>query len=347
MGQLTAAALSAHRLVQWLQQAGDRLAVPLASCEVLLSPSDEEIARDPAMGSYPRARFEQFQAKALQWREACAADSGNVALFYFAGHGLQRTRKDAVLLLEDFADGPGHPLNNSVDMEDLYSGMAPTPEHRNMAMTQLWFVDACRGFPKEFDGFETLQAPGTFGVTRPDADRRCAPLYFGALPGTSAYSIGGETTIMSQALLESLDGAAAERSPGSTEWWVTVRNLLRGLQDVVAEINEATGGTQDIYDAGQTPRSEARIVRLDSAPSVRVKIELRPADAAERVSLEVKRAADGAAMEIPVPLKPNPFVDRWTAGVYTLECSPANAGIPRDPEWLVLPPVTSWAGEAT
>ena len=339
MGQLSAAAVTAHRLVDWLEEAGDRLAVPLRNCRLLLSPSPGELDQLTTRREYQPATLEQLRAQALLWRDECSGDEDNVPLFYFAGHGLQRTRRDAVLLMEDFADAPGHPLAKAVDVQDLFQGMAPTVARPNMARNQLWFVDACRGFPEEFDRFESLRAQEIFGVELSDVDYRNAPLYYGALPGTQAYSVSHETTIMGQALLECLRGAAAERQPGSREWWVNTGTLLRGLQQLVEDAK-----TQEIWDGGQMPRPDTQIVRVDETPDVRVRMELSPPKAAKKVSLVVHRAADGEVMPVPSPLHPNPFEDRWKAGVYRLACQPPNEEVP-DEEWWVRPPVSGWRAQ--
>lgn len=341
MGQLSAAALTAHRLADWLEAAGDRLAVPLQNCRLLLSPSPGELDRLETRQEYLPATLEQMAAQALEWRDECSRDKDNVAFFYFAGHGLQRSRRDAVLLMQDFADASGNPLDKAVDVQDLFQGMAPTVTRPDMARTQLWFVDACRGFPEEFDRFERLTARPTFGVELSDVDNRNAPLYYGALPGTNAYSVSRDRTIMGGALLECLEGAAGEPQPGSPHWCVTAGSLLRGLQQLVVE-----AGTQEVWDGGQMWRPDAPIVRVDETPDVRVRMELSPPEAVKKVSLMVRRTADGEVMRVPSPLDPNPFEDRWKAGVYSLGCDPPNDGIPKEDFWWVRPPVSAWSGRA-
>ena len=342
MGQLSAAALTAHRIADWLEEASDRLSVPYGSCRLLLSPSPGELEPLPAKREYLPATLEQLRAQALLWREESSQDPDSVSFFYFAGHGLQRTRQDAVLLMQDFADSAlGNPLAKGVDLQDLFKGMAPTATRPRMALNQWWFVDACRGYPSEFDNFETLRAQEIFGAELSDVDRRNAPLYYGALPGTNAYSVSRESTIMGRALLECLNGAAGEKRAGAQEWWVTTGTLLRALQELVGEV-----GTQDIWDGGQMPRPNTRVVRLEDTPTVRVRVELDPARAARKVSLRVERKADGLTMEVPSPLSPNPFEDKWPAGLYRMTCEPPNETIPDD-DWMVFPPLFPWKGKVS
>ena len=50
-----------------------------------------------------------------------------MTIFYFAGHGVQRTQRDAVLLLDDFGAPGGESLANTVDANHLFDGMVPPP----------------------------------------------------------------------------------------------------------------------------------------------------------------------------------------------------------------------------
>jgi hypothetical protein len=342
--QLTATASSAARVAERLREVAPQLTIPLGTCRVLLSPSPAECARRPDLAGGTLATRENVRQAALAWREDCNGHRDNIALFYFAGHGVQRSRSDAVLLMRDFAHGGGNPLYNAVDVNNLFEGMAPTAGRPEMARTQLWFIDACRGFPAEFDNFEKLSATEVFEVELSDHDDRNAPVYFGALPGTSAYSITGEETIFCEAMLECLDGAAGQRPPGSSEWKVTVGSLLRGLQAIVGEINEREGGGQEVFDGGQAPRPDAPVLTLDHVPDVRVRLELTPPRAAERVALSVVRGTDGVPVPVPTPLAPNPFADRWPAGVYKFGATPPECGILEE-DWPVLPPVFPWSAE--
>jgi hypothetical protein len=282
---------------------------------------------------------------ALAWREDCAAHEENVALCYFAGHGVQRTRTDAVLLLEDFLSTGGDPLSSGVDVNNLVNGMAPTTTRPRMARTQLWFLDTCRAFPSAFDRFEVLQPSTVFEVGLSDRDDRSAPIYFGSLPGATAYAQPGGFTIFSRALLECLDGAAGVRRAGTPLWDVTIGSLAQALDPVVQMVNAVTGGDQEIFVAGQLARPKGRIVTAPGVPDVQVSLELRPGPAAEAVVLQVI-AADGSPKAVPAPLVPNPFSDRWSAGVYRMGVAPPGCGL-ADDDLVVLPPEFEWVGEVT
>jgi hypothetical protein len=109
MGQLTTSVRSAVAIAEWLRNAGSRLETPLASVELLLSPSPGERRDVPGAAEAEPATRENLRRAALEWRAKCAEDPENVALFYFAGHGVERTPRDAVLLTTDFGDADGNP----------------------------------------------------------------------------------------------------------------------------------------------------------------------------------------------------------------------------------------------
>lgn len=339
MGQLTASAASAAAVKDWLEAAGERLAAPLGKVQLLLSPSPGELQRDPGLAGAEPATRESLRRAALAWREDCASDPENVAFFYFAGHGVVRTRWESVLLLSDFADAPGNPLFNAVDVNNLFGGMAPTVARPDMARTQLWFLDACRVFPTQFDNFETLAASEVFEVELPDSDRRCAPVYFGASQGGAAYAVRGARTLFSRALLDSLDGAGGEKLEGENRWVVTAGSLLRGMQAAVDRINAEEDGDQAIIGGGIAEHPERQIVELAGVPSVDIRLELEPAHRAGEVALSF-HGPDGEPKDVPSPLDPNPFRDRWQAGSYRLHTTPAIAGV--DPEVPVRPPAFRW-----
>lgn len=339
--QLTAAARSAMAVRNWLDASDNRLSVPLGNCTTLLSPSPGEMAFCKSAAGL--ATRDEVSRALLDWRDDCASDPDNLAFFYFAGHGVQRTRTDAALLLSDFADRPGNPLVNAIDINNLVNGMAPTVKRPGMARTQMWFIDACRVFPSQFDSFERLSATEVFDVTLSDRDNRCAPVYFGSLPGGEAFALPGDQTIFSKALIECMNGAAGVLRPGSTEWDVTVGSLSLSLEPVVRAINAETGGSQVAWTGGQMTKPGTRIVTAPGVPDVRVSLELRPSSCAHEMSLRVT-CPKGNPMPVPIPLNPNPFCDRWPAGVYRFDASPSDRGLV-DGHLPVLPPEFPWVGE--
>lgn len=327
-------------IADWLTQAGDRLVAPLADIQLLLSPSPQERQRDPRLATAEPARRENVRRAAQEWRQRCAADPDDVALFYFAGHGLERTRSDAVLPTSDFGDDDANPLLNAIDVNNLFLGMAPTASRPRMARTQLWFIDACRAYPGEFERFEALRAPDVFAIDLPDLDERCAPIYFGSVPGGSAYSIAGERTLFSRALLESLDRCGGQLLEGRRRWVVTASSLLNGMKASVDRLNASEGSRQRVLLGGQLEDPGRQIAYLAAVPEVDVRLELVPR--ADGVKLSFHNT-DGDLMLDADPLDPNPYECRWKAGSYRLRSTPELAGVDR--EVPVRPPSFEWQAE--
>lgn len=338
--QLSAPAASAVAIRSWLEGAASRLAVPLGSVRTLLSPSATELAADPSLAQATGANYQEFFDAAQNWRRECESDPDNIAFFYFAGHGVQRTRSDSVLLLSDFGDRPGNPLLRAVDVNNLFGGMASSTARPAMARTQLWFVDACRAFPGAFANFQTLQATAVFEVELSEADERCAPVYFGAVPGGNAYSVPGDRTLFSMALLESLEHSGGVKPvQGVPGWQVTTGSLLDGMQASIADINERLGGSQRIWDGGQMEDPDRSIVHLDRIPEVPVSLEVSPASAGSGILVAVTNP-DGTGKLGPAPLEPNPYKERWSAGLYGIATMPSLPGV--EPTLPVVPPRCFW-----
>ena len=102
----------------------------------------------------PALELLNFLTAAAEWQSDAAADTRNICLFYFSGHGVQRKSSDSVLLLEDFGDHRGGMLRNAVDLDTIFHGMAHSSEQPKIAKTQLYFVDACRVEPKKIRAVE-------------------------------------------------------------------------------------------------------------------------------------------------------------------------------------------------
>lgn len=339
MSQLTGAAQAAANVSEWLDDTQGRLPARLGTKRVLLSPSRAELAANPGLTGFPPATLATFREEALAWRNDCASHRDNVALFYFAGHGVH-AGPNMVVLLEEFARDAGDPLAFGVSVSNLFNGMAPAAATPQMARNQLWFVDACQTLPRDFLGFRDFQPSGVFPVALPARDDRCAPIFYAALPGTRAYSIPKTGTLFSKVLIECLDGAAGQRR-GNSSWRVTVGSLLGALQTLM---NEVPNGPQATWTGGQISTADRLVVTLEGTPQVRVRLELRPAATAGRVSLAVT-GPQGESVPVPTPLQPNPFESTWLAGVYEVAAAPPyDDVVPPEPFW-VIPPVAPWDAE--
>ena len=105
------------------------------------------------------ATTDSFVQKTWEWRDRVGKSKNNLALFYFSGHGIQRDKEDAVLMLQDFAEpGARSILKRAVAFNDIFKGMAPSTDFPNIGMTQLYFIDACRNLPEQIKNFPDTAA---------------------------------------------------------------------------------------------------------------------------------------------------------------------------------------------
>ena len=332
--QLTSAALSAYKVYRWLLDHHQNLPVPLATCRLLLSPSTEELNAEATLnGLAEGANLNNFLQAAKDWRQDAATDQENMTFFYFAGHGAQRTKDDAVLILEDFGDGLGGPLKNAVDLGNIFKGMAWSDEFPNMAQTQLYFADACRDFLKAFRDYEPDDATQVFRVALGGEDRRCAPIFFSAVPGTKAYALVGEHSLFTEALLTCLNNDAGDfrELPEGDKWCVSVFSLSEALTSIINNLNLTRGADQVIVQGGHV--REKIIHYLDHAPKVNVSLEIEPREAADLVQFEVLDEMGQPLSLVPHPVPRNPYLDTWAAGFYTISATVQ----PPDPRFVDRP----------
>lgn len=333
--QLSSTASTAWLMYQWLLKAEKekRLPLPIATIHLLLSPTPAELARHAAMGTSgaARCRRSEFVLDAGSWRDCARASNGEMTLFYFAGHGVQRRQKDAVLLMDDFGDrGAGGSLTNTVDIHDLVNGMAPPVGLGIVANQQVYFVDACRMPSADFKQSEWMRVPSLWDIDESGRDDRSAPVFYATIPGATAYALPGEQTLFSTALFDCLDrfGAVAP-SVGDDDqrWRVTSWSLVQRLGDAIARVNEELGGDQAFAPDGQftTP---IVIGYLPEPPEVDVLLTLDPATAATGFGLEIEDEVGNLVPPTPIaPIHPHPHTMRLRAGTYRFVGRP-QAGSP-------------------
>jgi hypothetical protein len=248
IGQLTAAATTAYLLCDWFLAHVGQFEIPLASVRALLSPAAEEIERRPVLSDFgDRCTLDNFLTAAAEWREDAARHPESLTVFYFAGHGAQRTKGDSILLFEDFGDGVGGPLRRAVDTETIFYGMAPSTKRRQIARRQLYFIDACRVRPAVFKNYRLMHTSPVFEVDEVERDDRSAPIFFAATSGSQAYSVPGEQTTFGRILLDVLSGGdpGATSMVGKSRSVISVHSLDEELQAGIEESNRKTGADQE------------------------------------------------------------------------------------------------------
>jgi Caspase domain len=321
MQQLSSTALTAYKMYCWLQEWQDRLRVPLATCRLILSPSPTELEVESKLRDLAdRCTQNNFRTAANEWREDSRKHKENVTLFYFAGHGVQRNKSDQVLLMEDFGDGIGGTLDKSVNTNNLFYGMTPTATYLNTALTQLYFIDACRVLPSRFKNFEQMSVPDVFNVELSGADQRHAPVFYAAVPGSKAYAVKGEQTLFSKALLACLTGGAGELrelEDGQERWCVSLLSLSEKLGEYIRIQNQESDSEQDFRVDGIGTK-DVIIHYLDKPPLVDIVFEVDPLEALPFTRVEVLDDAGQPIPGLPMPLDPHPYHYSLPAGYYSI-----------------------------
>jgi len=347
MRQLSSTALTAYKVFRWVEAQRGDYPVPLTTCRLLLSPCQEELAMEPHMeGLADPATLDHFMTSAHEWREDASAHQGNVTLFYFAGHGVQRRKNDAIILLQGFGDGRGAALRHGVEVQDLFYGMAPSPSRPNIARKQLYFIDACRNTPSQFRDLQELKAAAFWDIERSGRDDRAAPIYYAALEGSKAYALRGEQTVFGKALLHCLDRAVEdpeEDEEGNLIWPTTVYSLNKMLDDYFDSLDPIDKADQDFCPEGIA--KDFAIYVSTQPPMVDVEIQVRPPEALGVAKLEIRNARDQLERDLPLPLPSHPFKVELQAGTYGVKATI----IPPTPPFVeysryrpVKPPRVDW-----
>ena len=319
LDQLTASASSAHKMFEWLT--GARLTVPLATCRVLLSPSPAEAH---LFGSADEATFENVFADAHAWRLDAQSNADNVTFFYFAGHGVQRDKEDAVLCLQDFRQPPAAApaLRRTIDLATLRAGMSPSISQPDIARTQFYFVDACREQPAQTKNFKDLKTGDLWDIELDGQDDRCSPIFYASVSNHVAAAIPGGQTLFGQALVACLGGEAGDSlgrddEAGNPQWGVTIESLNSALLLKLDELNRQLGGDQTYSTGGQFKPAE--VCLLDSPPNVEVVLQVDP-DTACALSRVTIVDNNDVAKVYPPPIA-HPLQDTLPAGLYRVELS--------------------------
>jgi hypothetical protein len=319
MQQLSSTALSAYKMYRWLKEWQNRLCIPLATCRLLLSPSEDEVAQLNGLAVAPCTQ-NNFRTAANEWRKDASSHKENVTFFYFAGHGVQRSKADQVLLMEDFGDGIGGALDKAVATSNLYYGMVPAETRLNTALTHLYFIDACRVSPPRFKNFEQMTVPDVFNVAWGGTDERQAPIFYAAVPGSKAYALKGEQTLFSKALLTCLTGGAGElkeQEDGQERWRVSLLSLSEKLGKYIRMQNQELNSEQDfrVHGIGE---KDVIIHYLDQPPLVDIVFEVDPLEALPFTRVEVLDDAGQPIPGLPMPLDPHPYHYSLPAGYYSI-----------------------------
>jgi hypothetical protein len=320
MGQLTSTASTAAMIAEWLQDPATRLARPLGTLRLLLSPAASE---GHLAGRADPATLANVIAEAVAWRQDASADRDGHTFFYFAGHGIQRTKEDAVFCLHDFRQPPFGALHNTIDLATLHGGMSPAPKHDDIARTQFYFIDACRVQPQEEQNFAPRNTSAVFDRALGGQDDRRSPVFYSSISNTAANAVPGQQTLFSIALLDCLKGAGAdsfgEDDLGSDIWGVSVNSLDRAMKVKIDELNREHQADQTYTQGGAF--TDAPLCMLPSPPLVDLELSIDPVAARLAGALHIKNSDNSTRLQQPPPVTPHPVKQKIPAGLYSIEVS--------------------------
>jgi hypothetical protein len=289
---------SAQAVARWLveHQSRDRHA-PLGSVELLVS-SDGLDRFDTPEGSaaLESATFDRIRDAFDRWYERCDRSEEAIAWFYFCGHGLRIGDED-ILLTEDLGAAPQRFFDNAIAL-----GATLRAFQHCRAGVQCFFVDACREVPEEMVAARDIPArplrTALETARRPPV--RDTPIIHASAPGFTADAPAGRPTPFATALLQAMDGLAAE--PGRP-WEVRTSGLGAAVAKLVRWNAWPGAPGQTVTTSGVVRDSLLRV--LDESPAVPFRLGLTPLDALAKAHLRL------AHPRRPVELARAPAAERW------------------------------------
>ncbi|WFU19938.1 caspase family protein [Bradyrhizobium sp. CB3481] len=320
--QLASPALSAYRLARALLLWAPSLTVPIATVRLLLAPSNDERLLEMRLARRAApATWDNFAIEAKAWRQDVATHRENVGLFYFGGHGLQRYVNDQILLLKDFGDGKGAPLNHGVDSQRLLRGMAPSDHYPEMGRRQLFLFDACRNTPPAALERDVERVRDIWAIHKTEVDSRSCAIFYATSPGYSSYANRGDKTVFVRAFINAVNGVGAERSGGfisdRAAWTVSATGMANAIAELIKNDPTPFSKDQDMVPLGA--RSDFIFREFKRAPRVKFTIRVSPAKDHKRARLALKDDRAGLVCETGAPIAPYPFERVLNAGIYLSE----------------------------
>jgi Caspase domain len=275
LGQLRSPATGALRFGEWLRDVYFMPDAPKKTIRLLLSPSEEEQNEVPNFAMLgaeviPATR-ENVEGALDDWQRECRSYDDNVGILYAGGHGIQLAKDGGIVLLEDFAESIGSPLNQSLDVSRVRTGMSGKPT----AQRQFYFVDACRVKPEELERIDT-QGAG-IGLQSQGPAARCTPIYFGAADAGQAFGKAMHGTVFTQALIECLELLGVEDHLPNGSWYCSTTRLIRALEKRVRELAALVTQDQEAVPGGLP--SEAVVHVLEKPPKLSLRVDVSPTEA--------------------------------------------------------------------
>lgn len=320
---LSSAAASAVAFAKWLESDYQNPDAPLATVDLVLTPGTVACpwanVERATIGNIRQA-FKSFFADA-------DLKPGNVAIFYFAGHGLSEVA--SFLLAEDFdPDGnQADPWFGAFSMDKTYLGMG-----RCNAALQLSFVEACRTRPA--DDFDTSGIDVT-GLAAPAKNpvQRDAPIVYACESGQPAHGLPGEPGSFTKALLHVLGGAGAQLQKNS-QWALTTADLKR-ISDVLQTWAEEDLVPEQFPDCSHFTRSTP-LLRFSDVPFTEVLVRGATEPFVQTCDLVVQANPGPAQLKLPPQLAGRLWRCRLQKGTYDFSATDQGGSRSHAPQIPVL-----------
>lgn len=278
--QLTTPPLSAIALANWMIGTLNNPDVPLGSVEMVLSPAQPYT--NPKTGStvdVVAATIDNIQTAFDIWYERCDRHPGNIAIFYFCGHGI--ARDNHYLLAEDFGASQNRPLQRSIDLERTHTGMA-----RCKARTQLFLIDACREVPYQLQGISGDDRGVALIEGRIDSDMaRDAPILSATMQGRKAFGPPESVTNFTSSLIRALDGAGADQV--EDVWRVTYLGIVKAVLDRLSRLIRPGAKQAEQLARSRGEGGDAMLHVSPTRPMVPVRVFCQPPAGARYADLAV------------------------------------------------------------
>lgn len=310
--QLTTTPLTARRIARWLVESYKNPDCPLGSVELLLAPEGDVPHPDGTDVAVERATKQALVDATLRWFDRCATSGKNIALFYFAGHGISKGASQ-FLLPADFGRSHAALWANSIDFDGLKLGM-----RKNTADTQLFFVDACREYPATV--LTDLNPVGDAIVTGATIHDLVATegTYRAAGIGRRAYGPEDDITFFARALLSALDGVGARNLDGRAQ--VDTDSLSGSLGPLMDELGDEHAEALSCMCTSE--RLQPSVIHRPTSLLVRTSISCTSPHANQDAAFQLLR---GGATHLSARGEPRPWIRLLPPGDWTVEATFPNA----------------------
>jgi hypothetical protein len=289
--QLTSPPISAKALATWFLTRHRSDLAPLASVELLLSPSQSfdppegaTVPIEPATVPIEPATMANIAQAFNGWYERCDSHTGNHAIFYFCGHGIEKG--NLALLAEDFGANPNMLFANAFDFNLSHRAM-----YQNRAKLQFFIADACRSVPREVLDLLGFNPPALKDPVAQGQAPEDAPRLFATGPDDLAWGRSNQPTLFAEAFLRVLEGIGSRRAAGDRRWQVTTGRIGEATATVLAQMSleEGTPRQQCRMSGDWTGRTAVH--DLSEPPMVPVVVGCDPSSAADCATFELTKGS--------------------------------------------------------